>query len=52
MVDLRRLKSMAIDLDEPLRSLILSEPDSIDPGEYFAKSDLWLKLLRRTDRNE
>jgi len=31
----------------PLRDLILSEADSLNPQEFLAKADIWLKLLRR-----
>lgn len=46
VVDIRSIKSEALAIHEPLKTLILSESDSLTIEEYFAKSDLWLKLIR------
>ncbi len=45
-VDIRTIKERALKLEEPLKSLILSEPDSMSKEDYFAKSETWLKLLQ------
>jgi hypothetical protein len=48
-VDIRKLKEFAfykIPRDNPLRSIILSEQDRLDPSEFLAKVDVWLKLSR------
>ncbi len=46
VVSLKPLKDMALTLDEPLRSLILSQPDEISVEEYKAKAVEWWKLTR------
>ena len=46
VVNLKPLKEMAPSLDEPLRSLILSQPDEISAEEYKAKAIEWWKLAR------
>ena len=46
VVSLKPLKEMAPSLDEPLRSLILSQPDEISAEEYKAKAIEWWKLAR------
>lgn len=45
-VDIRGIKNKAMKLGEPLKSLILSEPDLMSKEDYFAKSETWLKLLQ------
>ncbi len=44
--DLRNLKKMAIKLKEPLKTLILSEPDFVPRDRYFEISNQWLKILK------
>jgi hypothetical protein len=51
-VDLRKLKQFATEAlprNSILRDLILSERDAISPGDFCAKSELWLKLLHRRE---
>ena len=45
-IDIRPVKEKAMKLGEPLKSLILSEPDLMSKEDYFAKSETWLKLLQ------
>ena len=40
------LKRKALGLPEPVKSLILSEPDSMDAGELIGKVGTWEKLLK------
>jgi len=44
-INIRPLKVIAIKLDDPLRTLILSEPDMIPREEYLIKIQSWLKIL-------
>ncbi len=44
-VSLIKLKQNAMNLPEPVKSLILSEPDSIDSAELITKLGTWDKLL-------
>lgn len=43
-IDIRKLKEVARKLDDPLRTLVMSEPDSMELFELVAKGDLWLRL--------
>jgi hypothetical protein len=48
-VNIRRLKEFAlsdIPKDNPLQQIILSEKNLLDPIEFLAKVDVWLKLSR------
>lgn len=45
-VDLTPLKSRALNFPEPVKSLILSEPDSMDSREFITKLGTWEKLLK------
>ncbi len=45
-VNIQGIKEKAMKLGEPLKSLILSEPDSMSREDYLAKSETWLKLLQ------
>lgn len=45
-VDLRVLKEKAFTFSEPVKSLILSEPDILDSSEFITKLGTWEKLLR------
>jgi len=44
-INIRPLKAIAIKLDDPLKTLILSEPDIIPREEYLIKIQSWLKIL-------
>ena len=45
-VDVKLLKARAINFPEPIRTLILSEPDILDPSEFITKLGTWEKLLQ------
>jgi hypothetical protein len=45
-VDVKLLKAKAINFPEPIRTLILSEPDVLDSSEFITKLGTWEKLLR------
>lgn len=40
------MKDRAIEFSEPLRTLILSEPDQLGLEEFLAKQGTWEKLLK------
>ncbi len=46
MKSIRELKNMAVDLPDPVKTLILSEPDEIPQDELVAKFIMWRKLIR------
>ena len=46
LIDLRPIKSRAIEFSEPVRTLILSEPDQLGLEEFLAKQATWEKLLK------
>jgi hypothetical protein len=45
MIDLRPIKEKAAKLDAPLKTIILSAPDTMTYDEFIAKAQEWLKLL-------
>ena len=50
-IDLRPLKIMAANWPEPVRTLILTEPDEISAAEYMERQRIWSRLLAmRGDR--
>ena len=44
--DMKPLKTKALQYPEPVRSLILSEPDSLPLQDFLVKSGTWEKLLQ------
>lgn len=49
-VSMRKLKDFAFEKmpkSSPLRDLLLAEDDELDAEAFFAKTDVWLKLLKR-----
>ena len=44
-IDLRPLKIMAANWPEPVRTLILTEPDEISAAEYMERQRIWSRLL-------
>lgn len=44
--DLRPIKAKAMMYPNPVRTLILSEPDSIPLEDFLVKSSQWIKLLK------
>lgn len=45
-VDLKPMKAKALNFPEPVKSLILSEPDSIDSWDFILKLGTWERLLK------
>jgi hypothetical protein len=46
LVNLGPLKAKALSFPEPLKSLILSEPDMIDAHDFISKLGTWEKLAK------
>jgi len=44
-VNIRSLKGIALRLSDPVKTLILSEPDILPKEEYFIKIEQWLKII-------
>ncbi len=48
-VDIRPLKEFGLcklSKEDPLRGLLLSDRDLLDPSEFLVKTEMWLRLLR------
>ena len=45
-IDMRPLKEKALNLPEPVKSLILSEPDTLDSQDFISKLGTWERLLK------
>jgi len=45
IVDIRVLKEKVIKLNDPIKTLILSEPDVLPREEYLIKIQQWLKII-------
>jgi len=43
--NIRPLKGIALRLSDPVKTLILSEPDILPREEYLIKVEQWLKIL-------
>ncbi|MGE9810276.1 hypothetical protein ACLIKE_02915 [Ferroplasma acidiphilum] len=52
IVSIISLKQKAMKLPEPVKSLILSEPDSMDSAEFITKLGTWDKLLSMEANNK
>jgi len=51
-VDIRKLKSFALEelpRSWTLRYILLSEKDILDVNEFLAKTEIWLKILKREE---
>jgi hypothetical protein len=46
LADLRPIKAKALNFPEPLKSLILSEPDMIDAQDFISKLGTWERLAK------
>ncbi len=44
--NIRNLKSVALKLDDPLKTLILIEPDVLPKERYLELTDEWLKIAK------
>jgi len=51
-INIRPLKAIAIKLEEPLKTLILSEPDTMPREEYLIKIQSWLRILNLNKEEE
>ena len=52
IINIRPLKAIAIKLEDPLKTLILSEPDIISREEYLIKVQSWLRILNLNRKEE
>ena len=52
LVDLTPLKSKALNFPEPVKSLILSEPDTIDAQDFISKLGTWERLSKMSAKME
>jgi len=46
MIDLQELKSRALTWPEPVKTLVLSEADSVTVDEFLTKLEIWERLLK------
>ncbi len=51
IANLREVKKIAEDIEEPLRTLILSQPDELTREEFLMKGGDWWKLLELEERD-
>jgi len=49
-VNIRPLKGIATKLADPLKTLILSEPDILSKEEYLIKIQQWLKIVDLSEK--
>lgn len=52
LADLRPIKAKALNFPEPLKSLILSEPDMIDAQDFISKLGTWERLAQMNTQKE
>ena len=52
IIDMRPMKNKAQKFPSVISNLILSEPDFLEEGEFFAKSDVWFKGLMQARSGE
>jgi len=45
VVNIRNLKRIALKINDPVKTLILSEPDVMPRYEYLIKIQQWLKII-------
>lgn len=45
-INLKKMKEAAFKLPDPVRSLILGEPDKMDFAEFLTKVGTWDRLLK------
>ena len=44
-IDMKLMKAKALSYPEPVKSLILSEPETMDANEFITKLGTWERLL-------
>ncbi|MCL4420211.1 MAG: hypothetical protein M1477_00785 [Candidatus Thermoplasmatota archaeon] len=49
-VDIKPLKREALTFPEPVKSLILSEPDTMESSEFITKVTTWKKIIQMSQR--
>jgi hypothetical protein len=49
-VDISLLKEKALKLRDPIKTIILSQPDSMDKNILITKAQEWLKMLDLTEK--
>ena len=50
IIDIKPMKEKAIGFPDPVKSLILREPDNMDSIEFIAKLATWERLIRMANR--
>lgn len=48
VVDIKLMKQKAINFPEPIKSLILSEPDQMEAQDFISKFGTWDRLAKMT----
>lgn len=51
-IDLKPMKERALNFPEPVKSLILSEPDVIDSRDFISKLGTWERLAKINAQKE
>ena len=51
IINIRGLKKIAENVEEPLRTLLLSQPDEMTREEFLTKGGEWWKLLELGERS-
>ena len=44
-IDMKLMKAKSLSFPEPVKSLILSEPETMDANEFITKLGTWERLL-------
>ena len=52
IVNLTPMKAKALNFPEPLKSLILSEPDMIEASDFISKIGTWERLAKMSTKQE
>ena len=50
LIDLSPMKTKALNFPEPLKSLILSEPDMIEASDFISKLGTWERLTKMSTK--
>lgn len=45
-IDMKAMKAKALNFPEPVKTLILSEPDIIETRDFISKLGTWERLLK------
>ena len=51
-VDIKPMKQKAMNFPEPVKSLILSEPDQMESSEFISKLGTWDRLVKMSTSGE